>query len=88
MVICEGLRNPDPGRKYPGGTVDGLHADPEEAGVVTQRIREKDAEPSGVLNAKQDEGRRRSFSTREEEVSKEENGMDGPAAELKDGRRQ
>ncbi|KAJ1213581.1 hypothetical protein NDU88_001215 [Pleurodeles waltl] len=87
MGGCEGLRNPDPGRKYPGGTVDGLRADPEEEGVVKQRIRKKDAEPSGVLNPEQDEGRRKLFSTRGEEVSKEESGTGGPAAVLKDKRR-
>ncbi|KAJ1103412.1 hypothetical protein NDU88_000835 [Pleurodeles waltl] len=84
---CEEPRNPDPGRKCPGGTVNGIHADPEEEGVVKQRIREKDAEPTGVLNPEQDEGRRKSFFPGGEEVLKVESGTDRPAAEWKDGRR-
>ncbi|KAJ1176259.1 hypothetical protein NDU88_001541 [Pleurodeles waltl] len=81
---CEEPRNPDLGRTCPGGTVDGIRADPKEEGVGKQRIREKDAEPSGVLNAEQDEGRRKLFSPGEE-VSKVEGGADGLAAEWKDG---
>ncbi|KAJ1176255.1 hypothetical protein NDU88_001537 [Pleurodeles waltl] len=58
---CEEPRNPDLGRTCPGGTVDGIRADLKEEGVVKQRIHEKDAEPSGVLNAEQDKGRRKWF---------------------------
>ncbi|KAJ1198925.1 hypothetical protein NDU88_002763 [Pleurodeles waltl] len=83
----EGPRNPDPGWKCPGGTVDGIHADPEEEGVVKQRIREKDSEPSRNLNPEQDEGKRKSFSSGGDEVSKVESGTDGPAAEWKNKRR-
>ncbi|KAJ1082557.1 hypothetical protein NDU88_002722 [Pleurodeles waltl] len=61
LYTCEGPLNPDPGRKCPGDTFDGIHADPEEEGVTTKRIRKKDAETSGVLKPKHGEGRRRTF---------------------------
>ncbi|KAJ1187190.1 hypothetical protein NDU88_003969 [Pleurodeles waltl] len=85
--VCDGPRNLDLGRKYPGGTADGILAEPEEAGVVEHRIRENDVEPRGVLNPEQDEGEEETFSSGGEGVTMKESGMDGPASELHPGRR-
>ncbi|KAJ1176879.1 hypothetical protein NDU88_002146 [Pleurodeles waltl] len=64
-----------------------IHADPEEVGVVEQRICENDADPSGVLNPERDKGQEKSFSPGGEDVTKKESRTDGPASELHSRRR-
>ncbi|KAJ1201870.1 hypothetical protein NDU88_005674 [Pleurodeles waltl] len=71
---------PYPERKYPGGTVDGIDADPEEAGAVEKHVRKNDGEARGVLNTERDEGRRLSFSPGGEDVARKESGTDGPVS--------
>ncbi|KAJ1103972.1 hypothetical protein NDU88_001388 [Pleurodeles waltl] len=76
--LCEGQRNPDPERKYPGGKVDSINTDPEEVGAVAKHIQKKDTGLGGVLKPERDERRKEWFSPGGEDTATADSGTDGP----------
>ncbi|KAJ1178096.1 hypothetical protein NDU88_003344 [Pleurodeles waltl] len=72
------MHKPNPERKYPGGTVDGINADTKEVGAVEKWVREKDVEPRRILNPEWDEREELSFIPGRKDVARKESRTDGP----------